>query len=73
MLYWLQMGSTASTASTYLPLALQVLIAVGLVAFLMVATHLLGATLLWIAAWRIRLVFITTSTNHRKLKAGGHP
>lgn len=42
MLYWLQMGSTASTASTYLPLALQVLIAVGLVAFLMVATHLLG-------------------------------
>jgi NADH-quinone oxidoreductase subunit A len=42
MIYWLQMGSTASTASTYLPLALQVLIAVGLVAFLMVATHLLG-------------------------------
>jgi NADH-quinone oxidoreductase subunit A len=42
MLYWLQMGSSASTASTYLPLALQVLIAVGLVAFLMVATHLLG-------------------------------
>jgi cytochrome c oxidase assembly protein subunit 15 len=39
----------------------------------LVATHLLGATLLWIAAWRIRLVFITTSTNHRKLKAGGHP
>jgi len=36
------MGSTASNASTYLPLALQVLIAVGLVAFLMVATHLLG-------------------------------
>ena len=42
MLYWLQMGSTASNASTYLPLALQVLIAVGLVAFLMMATHLLG-------------------------------
>ena len=39
----------------------------------LVATHLLGATLLWIAAWRVRLVFITTSTNHRKLKAGGHP
>ncbi|HBB57853.1 MAG: NADH-quinone oxidoreductase subunit A [Chitinophagales bacterium] len=36
------MGSTASNASTYLPLALQVLIAVGLVAFLMMATHLLG-------------------------------
>lgn len=42
MLYWLQMGSTASNASTYLPLALQVSIAVGLVAFLMMATHLLG-------------------------------
>jgi NADH-quinone oxidoreductase subunit A len=42
MVYWLQMGSTATTASSYLPLALQVLIAVGLVAFLMVATHLLG-------------------------------
>jgi len=40
---------------------------------ILVATHLLGATLLWIAAWRIRLVFITTHTNHRKLKAGGHP
>jgi cytochrome c oxidase assembly protein subunit 15 len=39
----------------------------------LVAAHLLGATLVWIAAWRIRLTFITTSTNHRKLKAGGHP
>jgi len=39
---------------------------------ILVAAHLLGATLVWIAAWRIRLVFITTSTNHRKLKAGGH-
>ena len=39
----------------------------------LVAAHLLGATLVWIAAWRIRLMFITTSTNHRKLKAGGHP
>ena len=39
----------------------------------LVAAHLLGATLIWIAAWRIRLVFITTSTNHRKLKAEGHP
>jgi len=40
---------------------------------ILVAAHLLGATLVWIAAWRIRLMFITTSTNHRKLKAGGHP
>jgi cytochrome c oxidase assembly protein subunit 15 len=40
---------------------------------ILVAAHLLGATLVWIAAWRIRLAFITTSTNHRKLKAGGHP
>ena len=39
----------------------------------LVTAHLLGATLVWIAAWRIRLAFITTSTNHRKLKAGGHP
>jgi cytochrome c oxidase assembly protein subunit 15 len=39
---------------------------------ILVAAHLLGAALVWIAAWRIRLVFITTSTNHRKLKAGGH-
>ena len=39
----------------------------------LVAAHLLGATLVWIAAWRIRLAFITASTNHRKLKAGGHP
>jgi len=40
---------------------------------ILVAAHLLGATFVWIAAWRIRLVFITTSINHRKLKAGGHP
>ena len=40
---------------------------------ILVAAHLLGATLVWIAAWRIRLMFITTSSNHRKLKAGGHP
>jgi cytochrome c oxidase assembly protein subunit 15 len=40
---------------------------------ILVAAHLLGATLVWIAAWRIRLVFITASTNHRKLKTGGHP
>ena len=42
MLYGLQIGSMASNASTYLPLALQVVIAVGLVAFLLMATHLLG-------------------------------
>ena len=40
---------------------------------ILVAAHLLGATLVWIAAWRIRLMFITSSTNHRKLKAEGHP
>ncbi len=40
---------------------------------ILVAAHLLGATLVWIAAWRIRLAFITTSTNHRKLKTEGHP
>ena len=40
---------------------------------ILVAAHLLGATLVWIAAWRIRLMFISSSTNHRKLKAGGHP
>lgn len=40
---------------------------------ILVAAHLLGSTLVWIAAWRIRLMFITTSTNHRKLKAEGHP
>ncbi len=42
MVYWLQMGSSANNASTYLPLALQVLIAVGLVVFLLFVTHLLG-------------------------------
>lgn len=42
MLYWLQIGSSTTGASSYFPLALQVLIAVGLVAFLMLATHLLG-------------------------------
>ena len=40
---------------------------------ILVAAHLVGSTLVWIAAWRIRLMFITTSTNHRKLKAEGHP
>lgn len=40
---------------------------------ILVAAHLLGATLVWIAAWRIRLALFTTSTNHRKLKTGEHP
>jgi len=42
MFYLLQAGSQTSNATTYLPLALQVLIAVGLVVFLLVLTHLLG-------------------------------
>lgn len=42
MFYLLQAGASSSSATTYLPLALQVLIAVGLVVFLMVLTHLLG-------------------------------
>jgi len=42
MFYLLQAGTSSSSATTYLPLALQVLIAVGLVVFLMVLTHLLG-------------------------------
>lgn len=42
MLYLLQAGSNAAGAGSYLPLVLQVLIAVGLVAFLMLVTHLLG-------------------------------
>lgn len=42
MLYLLQVGMNTAGASSYLPLVLQVLIAVGLVAFLMLLTHLLG-------------------------------
>lgn len=42
MFYLLQAGASSSSATTYLPLALHVLIAVGLVVFLMVLTHLLG-------------------------------
>lgn len=42
MLYLLQAGYLAVGAGSYLPLVLQVLIAVGLVAFLMLVTHLLG-------------------------------
>jgi NADH-quinone oxidoreductase subunit A len=42
MLYLLQVGMNTAGAGSYLPLILQVLIAVGLVAFLMLLTHLLG-------------------------------
>ncbi|MFZ9694828.1 MAG: NADH-quinone oxidoreductase subunit A [Chitinophagaceae bacterium] len=42
MLYLLQAGMNTADAGSYLPLILQVLIAVGLVAFLMLLTHLLG-------------------------------
>jgi NADH-quinone oxidoreductase subunit A len=42
MLYLLQVGMSTEGAGSYLPLILQVLIAVGLVAFLMLLTHLLG-------------------------------
>lgn len=42
MLYLLQAGMNTPDAGSYLPLILQVLIAVGLVAFLMLLTHLLG-------------------------------
>ncbi|MBM3415737.1 MAG: NADH-quinone oxidoreductase subunit A [Bacteroidetes bacterium] len=42
MIYLLQTDVLADHAYSYLPVGLQVLIAVGLVAFLMVVTHLLG-------------------------------
>ena len=42
MLHLLQAGISPSNASSYLPVGLQVFIAVGLVVFLMVVTHLLG-------------------------------
>lgn len=42
MLYLLQVGMSTEDAGSYLPLILQVFIAVGLVAFLMLLTHLLG-------------------------------
>ena len=42
MIYLLQLNPSASDASSYLPVALQVVFAVGLIAFLMVVTHLLG-------------------------------
>lgn len=42
MFHLLQAGSGIDSAQSYLPVALQVGIAVGLVAFLMLVTHLLG-------------------------------
>lgn len=42
MIHVLQIGPGLDSAQSYLPVALQVAIAVGLVAFLMVVTHLLG-------------------------------
>lgn len=42
MIYLLQTGQNIETAGSYLPVALQIAFAVGLVAFLMVVTHLLG-------------------------------
>lgn len=42
MIHLLQTGAGLDSAQSYLPVGLQVAIAVGLVAFLMVVTHLLG-------------------------------
>ncbi|MEO8403789.1 MAG: NADH-quinone oxidoreductase subunit A [Chitinophagaceae bacterium] len=42
MIYLLQLNPSASDASSYLPVAIQVVFAVGLIVFLMVLTHLLG-------------------------------
>ncbi len=42
MTYLLQTGQTAVNAGTYLPVALQIAIAVGLVVFLLGVTHWLG-------------------------------
>ena len=42
MIYLLQGGLAASESSSYLPIAIQVIFAVGLVALLMIVTHLLG-------------------------------
>ena len=42
MIHLLQINPSASDAGSYLPVALQVLIAVGLIVFLTIATHLLG-------------------------------
>jgi NADH-quinone oxidoreductase subunit A len=42
MIYLLQVTSTIPDASSYLPVAIQIIFAVGLVVLLMVLTHLLG-------------------------------
>lgn len=42
MIHLLQSNISSSDAGSYLPVAIQVLIAVGLIAFLTVVTHLLG-------------------------------
>jgi NADH-quinone oxidoreductase subunit A len=42
MIHLLQANLQAAEASSYLPIGIQVLLAVGLVAFLMLVTHLLG-------------------------------
>ena len=42
MIHLLQTGLNATSAGSYLPVALQIVFAAGLVAFLMVVTHLLG-------------------------------
>lgn len=42
MIHLLQVTSSATNASSYLPVAIQIIFAVGLVVFLMVLTHLLG-------------------------------
>ena len=42
MIHLLQTGSNTATAASYLPVAIQIAFAVGLVAFLVVVTHLLG-------------------------------
>ena len=42
MIYLLQLGGKDTDAVSYLPVAIQLIVAVGLVAFLMIVTHLLG-------------------------------
>lgn len=42
MIYFLQTGLNGAEAGSYLPVAIQVLIAVGLIVFLTVVTHMLG-------------------------------
>ncbi len=42
MIHFLQSGLNANNAASYLPVGIQVFIAVGLVAFLLFVTHMLG-------------------------------